>query len=268
VPRPPTPALDRPPQLTERDRELLAFLAEHRFALAAQLGRLLGSSAAAVGRRLGALRAARLVEAERPLRHDPTAWAITRRGLAMAGGDLSRPRPIDLATYRHDVGVGWLAVGAHRGVFGELSEVVSERRMRSQDRRSDRPAGAPTHGIRLAGEGPRLHYPDLVLVTAGGHRVALELELSTKSPRRRERILAAYADDRRIDRVAYLVPTRAAADAIARSAARVGAADTVQVQRFSWAGGRAPGVPARDEPARAARRAGAATSGRDAEAAR
>jgi hypothetical protein len=273
VPLSPTPAPDRAPRLTERDRELLAFLAEHRFALAAQLGRLLGSSAGAVGRRLGALRAAGLVAGARPLRHDATAWAITGRGLAIAGGDLSRPRPIDLATYRHDVGVAWLTVSAHQGHFGELSEIVSERRMRSQDRRGDRPAATPTHGVRLTGEGPRLHYPDLVLVTAGGYRIALELELSTKSPRRRERILAAYADDRRIDRVVYLVPTRAAADAIRRSAARVGAGDTVQVQRFAWAGGRAPGAPASGVTPRAARaqaapRTASANSARDLEATR
>jgi hypothetical protein len=98
------------------------------------------------------------------------------------------------------------------------------------------------HGVRVGhGSMERLHYPDLTVVTAGGHRVAFELELSTKSPRRRERILAAYADDPRIDAVVYLVQTPAAGRAIARSAARVGAADTVRVQRFGWAGGRAPG---------------------------
>jgi hypothetical protein len=225
---------------------MLAFLAEHRFGLAAQLGGVVGTSALAAGRRLGALRDAGLVRAARPLRHDAIAWAVTRRGLAACESPLGVPRPIDLAGYRHDVGVGWLAAGAHRGIFGELSEIVSERTMRSEDRRSDRPSERPTHGVRLGhGESMRLHYPDLTVVTASGHRVAFELELSTKSPRRRERILAAYADDPRIDAVVYLVPTRAAGEAIARSAARVGATDEVRVQRFNWAGGRAPGEPSR-----------------------
>jgi DNA-binding transcriptional ArsR family regulator len=231
---------------------MLSFLAEHRFALAAQLGRLLGTSASAAGRRLGALRGAGLVKPARPLRHEPTAWAITRRGLAACESPLGLPRRIDLASYRHDVGLGWLAVAARRGLFGEVSEVVSERTMRSEDRRTDRPPQAPTHGIRLGyGETARLHYPDLVLTTGSGHRVAFELELTTKSPRRRERILSAYADDLQIDAVLYLVATRAAGEAIARSAARVGAADLVRVQPFGWPAGRAPGEPLRGAAARA-----------------
>jgi DNA-binding transcriptional ArsR family regulator len=235
-----------PLRLTDRDREMLGFLAEHRFALAGQLGRVIGTTPAAAGRRLGTLRGAGLVRAARPLRHDPSAWALTRRGLAACGSRLGLPRAIDLASYRHDVGVGWLAAGARDGTFGELSAIVSERTMRSEDRRADRPGSAPRHGVRLGHGAPeRLHYPDLVVTTGSGHRVAFELELSTKSPRRRERILSAYASDPRIDVVVYLVPTRAAGDAIARSASRVGASQLVRVQRFSWAGGRAPGEPAR-----------------------
>ncbi len=238
----------RPPaslRLTVRDREMLAFLAEHRFALAAQLGRVVGTSARTAGRRLGTLRAAGLVRAARPLRHDATAWAVTRRGLAACESTLGVPRAVDLGLYRHDVGVAWLAAGARRGIFGELSKVVAERTMRSEDRRADRPSDSPVHGVRVGhGSSAQLHYPDLTVVTAGGHRVAFELELSTKSPQRRERILAAYADDPRIDAVVYLVQTRAAAQAIIRSAARVGATGTVRVQRFDWAGGRAPGEAA------------------------
>ncbi len=240
---------------------MLEFLAEHRFALAVQLGRVVGISARTAGRRLGALAAAGLVRAARPLRHDPTAWAVTRRGLAACESTLGVPRAVDLGLYRHDAGVAWLAAGARRGIFGELSAVVTERTMRSEDRRADRPPDSPMHGVRVGhGSSARLHYPDLMVVTAGGHRVAFELELSTKSPRRRERILAAYADDRRIDAVVYLVQTRAAGQAIARSAARVGATDTVRVQRFGWAGGRAPGEPASvaaAHHARASPRAGA-----------
>lgn len=240
-------------RLTARDREMLGFLAEHRFALAAQLGRVVGTSARAAGRRLGALRAAGLVRGTRPLRHDATAWAVTRRGLAACGSSLGVPRTVDLGLYRHDVGVAWLAAGARRGIFGELSTVVSERTMRSEDRRADRRGDATPHGIRVGhGSSARLHYPDLAVVTANGHRIAFELELSTKSPRRRERILAAYADDSRIDAVVYLVGTPAAAQAIARSAARVGATDTVRVQRFRWAGGTAPGEAAHGAAARGA----------------
>ena len=253
-------APDRPLTLTESDRALLVFAAEHRFVLAGQVAHLLQMPPEAARRRLGRLRAAGLLRAARPLRHEPSAYSVTRRGLALVGSPRSLPRPLDLATYRHDVGVAWLAVGAHRGRFGELTVVVSERRMRSEDQRRDGADRTARHGIRLGGAGglgarggPRLHYPDLTVVTASGHRVAFELELSTKAPARRERILAAYDADPRVDAVVYLVNTRAAGDAIARSAARAGATGTVSVQRFDWTGGRAPG-----EPPRAITRAAAA----------
>jgi DNA-binding transcriptional ArsR family regulator len=240
-----------PPTAGASDAELLRFAGEHRFVLASQLARLLDRPLPSVQRTLRRLRAAGLLKSERLLRHEPAAYRVTRAGLATAGSDLRAPGAIDLAEYRHDVGLAWLDVAARRGRFGEVREVVGERRMRSEDRRADRPDGAPRHGVALApGRGPRLHYPDLTVVTGGGHRVAFELELSTKAPAHRERILAAYAADPRVDVVVYLVPTRAAGEAILRSATRAGARDKLRVQRFAWAGGRAPG-----EPPHAARRA-------------
>ena len=256
------------------DHELLAFAAEHRFVLPEQVAWLLDVATSTAARRLRDLRSrGQMRDAGQRLRHEPPAFQVTRAGLGAVDCDLGAPRAIDLANYRHDVGITWLAVGAQRGVFGAVTEVVSERRMRSEDRRGDRAIDAHRHGVRL-GIGERgernLHYPDLGLLTATGHRVAYELELSTKQPAKRERILAGYAADRRIDAVIYLVANRAAGDAISRSAARVGA-DRVQVQRFAWADGRAPGDPPRGDGrvfrtrsgARATTRAPSAGRGRE-----
>ena len=233
-----------PERSRDPDRELLAFAAEHRFVLPAQVAWLLNVATATAARRLRELRrSGQLRDAGQLLRHEPAAFQVTRAGLGAVDCDLGAPRVIDSGTYGHDVGITWLAIGAQRGVFGDVTDVISERRMRSEDRRGDRAVDSPRHGVRLGiGEhGERnLHYPDLVIVTATGHRVAFELELSTKQPVKRERILAAYASDRRIDAVVYFVNSRAAGDAISRSAARVGA-DKIQVQRFRWADGRAPG---------------------------
>ena len=236
------PAVSRPLRLTRRDRLILRFCAEHRFVLAPQVALLLGVIGTdAAKRRLASLHRAGYLRRERRYVAEPYAYAITAGGLGAAGSDLSRPRPIDPATYAHDVGVAWLAAGAHRGAFGDLSEIVCERRMRSEDARAG--AEEPRHGIRRAGVGGRgLHHPDLAVVTVTGRRVAFELELHLKGAARRERILAAYACDPRFDAVVYLVRSEAERQTLLRSARRVGLDDRLHVQRFEWADRRQPGT--------------------------
>jgi hypothetical protein len=223
----------RATRLTERDRIMLAFAAEHRFVVAAQLAALLDVSRSAADARLRALGAFGCVRREHTFHRRPPSDQITRQGLKAVGSDLPTPRKLDLATYRHDLGLGWLMLAARRERFGPVRDMVSERRMRSEDGRAA--AGSVPHGVRLGGTGPggrdRLHYPDMVVGTGTGHRVAFELELTSKSPDRRERILAGYAADRRIDAVVYLVEHPAAGRAIERSATRVGIAHMVHVQR-------------------------------------
>lgn len=241
-------------QITDTDRDVLRFAAEHRFVIAAQVAALLGVSASAADARLRRLGSAGHMRRHKELHRGPTWHQITAAGLRAAGSDLPAPRGFDLATHRHDAGLGWLMLAAHAGRFGALQRVISERRMRSYDGRAE--DGAPRYGVRLGGVGPNgrepVHYPDLVLVTRTGHRVAFELELSTKEVARRERILAGYAADRRIDAVVYLVERASVGRAIERSAARMGVSHLVRVHRVSIA-------PSTTAPgrARSAQRAGA-----------
>jgi hypothetical protein len=185
------------------------------------------------GGRLSALRSAGLLSARNgPYRND--CHQITTPGLRLIASRLPRPR-FDLATYWHDVGIAWLWLAARRGAFGPLTHVVSERHMRSSDGAD--PSAEP-FGVRLGGHGaggrPRLHYPDLLLRTASGHRVAIELERTGKGRRRRESILSGYGVDRRIDAVVYLVADPAVGRAVSASARRLGLESLVHVQRFEW----------------------------------
>jgi hypothetical protein len=262
--------------ITERDRELLGLLAEHRVVATPQVASALGVTEGTAATRLRRLRKRRLIGYEAIFRDQPAAAWIMRRGLDTIESRLPPPS-IDLKGYRHDVGVGWLWLAARRGAFGPATTIVSERAMRSLDMRSDRTSEA--YGIALGGLDSRgrmtRHYPDLLVTTATGTRVAVELELTAKSARRLDTIMRAYAGDGRIDSVLYLVPDRSLERVVSSAVARAGISDLVRVERLASAtvpgapdpGGRTPSAAARGSRAVASgargRAAGALTRGTD-----
>jgi hypothetical protein len=223
-------------QITERDRELLEFMAAHRLVRADHVRTFLGVSARVADARLRALRKAGLVVRDVVFSRTPATHRITRDGLAAIGSSLPVPKR-DLRTYSHDLGVAWLWLAARDGAFGELRQVIPERELRSRDgvgRRSDPPLAVNVGGFGPAGQ-ERLHYPDLLLVTPEGHRIAVELELSAKGRGRRERILEGYACDGNTDVVLYLVKDWRIGAQVQASARRLGIAPMVHVQRVRMA---------------------------------
>jgi hypothetical protein len=216
----------------------LEFVAEQRFVIPAHVRALFSVSADTAYDRLARLTdAGYLARRESAVHQQPGCYIATKKGLdAIASG--YKARDPDAATFRHDLGVTWLALAARHGTFGTMRDVVSERRMRSGDARPDR-TGEPD-GVRLGGYGAggreRLHYPDVLLVTDKGKRIAVELELSGKGRARRERILGGYAADARIDAVLYLVEhdNVGLARSIATSARQLGIDSIVHVQPVRW----------------------------------
>jgi hypothetical protein len=245
--------------LTERDRQILAFLAEHRLVLERQVERLLGVSPGKLGSRMRQLAEDGYLSYQPGFGADLRWCQIRRLGLLAIGSRLPTPRR-NLANYRHDVGVAWLWLAARAGKFGPLREVLSERWLRSQDGarsgRADAMHGdelwdcgesldrdeslrrGASHAVRLGGRDrhgdERLHYPDLLLIDPAGRRIALELELTPKGLDRRERILGGYGADGRIDAVLYLVEDTTAGRSIGRSveasAETMNLSDLVHVQ--------------------------------------
>ncbi len=227
--------------VTERDRLVLAFLVEHRLVVTPQVQALLGVTARVAQERLRTLGEGGYVEQHRIFDGYPACARITVKGLAAIGSKLPAPR-VDLACYQHDVGLGWLWLAARAGTFGKLLDLRSERSMRSQDARWDRVERALGVGIGGVGPGGReqLHYPDLLLTSARGKRIAVELELTGKSNARLGRIMMGYAADARIDAVLYLVPDRPLGERIAQAARTVGIGELVSVQLLD---GRPQGAP-------------------------
>jgi hypothetical protein len=211
-------------------------MAEQRLALRVHVAALLGATPGAAGDRLRRLRSVDLVTEEQSrLYRQPPCYQITAAGLHTIGSDLPPPQP-DSAQYGHDVGVAWLWLVARGGAFGSLTEIVSERRMRSHDRSEggrDEPLAVRTGSFGRGGR-EALHYPDLVVVTDGSRRIAIELELTGKERARREQILSGYALDTRFDAVQYLVENPSIGAAIQSSALKLGLSDLVAVQRVEF----------------------------------
>lgn len=188
-------------------------------------------------------------------------YQIRRRGLTAIDSALGPPRS-KFGAYKHDVGLAWLWLGGRGGAFGAVREVLSERRLRSEDGALDHPR--EPHGVRLGGFDryghERLHYPDLLLIDHHDRRLALELELTSKGRERCEVILSGYATDGRIDRVLYLVEDDPQGRRIGRlvrtTACEMQLSGQVYVQRIKpirTAPGRSGSTPALVSMAQAAR---------------
>lgn len=224
----------RPFRLTDRDLELLEFVAAQRFVLAAHTRRWLGASDVVAYRRLSGLVDVGLLSYRRIFHAQPGCYLVTNGGLAVIDSELPRPT-IDLRTYRHDLGVVWLWLAAHDGQFGSVEQLLTERQMRSHDQGAGVTAiervGVPVEGYDRSGR-PRIHYPDVLVVAPDGGRVALELELSVKGRRRLERILVGYSCERRVRSAVYLTDSRAVAAAVNDRALACGVERLVDVRYF------------------------------------
>jgi len=238
--------------------------------VASQVARLGGLAQSTTTRRLRRLAELGLLVQEQIFQGQPAAVSITRYGLGAIESRLPEPH-VDLRGYRHDVGVGWTWLAARDGAFGSVSEVISEREMRSHDLRAGReaePYGIAVGGFDSHGR-PARHYPDLLLVRPDGRRVAVELELSAKTPRRLDGIMRAYAGDSSISAVLYLVPDGPVRRLVDDAVMRAGIGDLVRVHSLAGPIEGAPELGARaggrERPAERQRspvRSGARSTGR------
>jgi hypothetical protein len=227
-----TPAHDTSP--TDREAAVLGPLAEHRFLIVPQVATLLGVGERAALARLKQLEKSRLTHFHSIFVGLPWAASIQGRGLRALGSTLKAPPRLNFNEYRHDVGVGWMWLAARAGSFGDLRGITTDRRMQADDLAARAAGIAPPWGVGLGmlnSHGrPQLHYPDLMLDTASGHRVAVELELTAKSAGRMNRIMNAYASDARVDEVLYVTANRSIAARVRDSARRAGIPERVHVQ--------------------------------------
>jgi hypothetical protein len=161
------------------------------------------SVASARARLLGAERAG-LLSRRRPLNGQPALYTITQAGLRACGLRGLEPCRVSASNALHSIACAEVAAALERCYPDH--RVIGEREVRRDERECGRPLASAHLG--LAGSGPLLHRPDLVLRptrSADGLPVAVEVELTLKAPRRLAAICTAWARCRCVAGTLYLV---------------------------------------------------------------
>lgn len=185
--------------LSDRDREIVGWVTGLGAASASDVAARFSIDEAATYRRLRALVGEGVLTVHRVLHGQPGLYAATSEGAkwcGLAGAGVQRLGP---ANFAHQSAVARVAAALGRG--GAV--VVGEREMRLRERHD----GVLCGSVELGGGA--LHRPDL-LVVSGRRRIAIEVELTVKSPRRLARICTAFARARHLDGVIYFSAPSAA----------------------------------------------------------
>lgn len=238
-------------RITDRDLELLRFLARYQYATYPQIAAYLDTTTNALRQRFPRLRAAGLIEWDNAGVTAAGVWRPTRLGIKLSGLDLPVPG-LSWGTAAHTLGLVDIGIRFERA--GET--VVTEREIRAADQRGRQPsdrmrAARSFHNPQSGGleaevmpeplymvrSGKYWHAPDMVLVrppAAGGEpqSIAVELEMTHKEPARLRRILNAYKHARNIGYVIYYTHRKDIRDAIQRAADGLGISHKLEVRRF------------------------------------
>jgi hypothetical protein len=183
-----------------------------------------GASVASARGRLRSLERAGWISRRRPLDGQPALYVATRAGLRASTLRGLHPSRVSASSARHLIVCAMAAAVLERCYPDHL--VLGERELRRDERERGLVLASARLGSGPGGE-PLLHRPDLVLCPqppADGQSlpVAVEVELTIKSPRRLASICLAWARCRTIAGVLYLAPPevqRALQRAIDRSQA-------------------------------------------------
>ena len=185
-----------------------------------------------VGRSVAYALVRRLVEAEllervATLPGDPTLLRATDAGIRYARVALPAAK---VSAHQVD---HWLAC-ADVALWAEArwgaEAVHSEREVRSREQEERKPWGSCVVG-ELPGGRDMLHRPDL-LVLDSDRRLAIEVELTAKAPRRLEGIVRAWRRARHLERVVYFCPVGPAHRAVERAVAWARAEERVLVREL------------------------------------
>jgi hypothetical protein len=206
-----------------RDEELVRFLGRHGVASVAHVMHEFEIGRTAAYRLAAACVERGLIERDDSLRREPSVLYATREGLRWAG--LAYPvAKLSPSLIRHGLRCTSTAQALGREFPGA---VHTERDLCRIERQEGRPIASAKMGTRPDG-GPRLHRPDLALVTEAGV-IAVEVELTAKAPRRLEGIMRAWRRSPWVSGVRYYCEPGATRRAVERAILATRSGERVRV---------------------------------------
>jgi hypothetical protein len=166
-----------------------------------------------------------LLEQRALLYQRPGLYVATRAGLRWRGLGNLEVCSVRPGGFEHAWELAGVAVALERALVGW--QVLSEREIRASERDESRPLASIQLGAPQ-GDRPRLHRPDLALVSPEGGVVAVEVELSVKARPRLLEICRGWARARHVECV-YYIAAPAAARAVRRAIKATRAQEQVKV---------------------------------------
>jgi hypothetical protein len=164
----------------------------------------------------------------RPLAGEPALFTVTRAGLRASGLHGLEPCRISVANAPHAIACVRAAAALERCY--QDHRIVGERELRRDERLGSAALASARLGTGPDG-GPLLHRPDLVLWPRGPQPrlpIAVEVELTVKSPRRLAEICRAWARCRLVEGVLYLAAPEVE-HALGRAIAKADADESIVV---------------------------------------
>jgi hypothetical protein len=170
-----------------RDKELVRYVGRHGVVRIGQVMAAMGAGRSVTYDRVAACVDAGLLERLELVRSEPGLLRATRDGLRYAG--LGLP----LAVVSPGAVDHWLRCASTAQLLGEEfghERILTEREIVLAEQIEERPIASAKVG-ELPNGAPRMHRADLAVLTEAG-TIAVEVELTPKSPRRLEGILRGW----------------------------------------------------------------------------
>jgi hypothetical protein len=208
-----------------RDRELVEFVGRHGVVTVEQIMAVMGAGRTASYRRVAACMEIGLLERLALLRDEPTVLRATRDGLNYVGLGL----PVAAVTpglVGHDLRCVDVAIRAGRR-FGH-ERILTEREFTWREQTEGKEIASIEIGEGYGRRLPRKHRADLAVLGERG-TIAIEVELTAKSPTRLEGLLRAWRRaqiEGVVSDVHYLCAPGTTRRAVERAATKVQAQDS------------------------------------------